>query len=595
MIKKITALPLLLLASTTVYPYELREYPNLTGNPIGGGGGYEKIYSSKDVDYIVSTKTELIDALDKSKYGDIIYIDDKSEIDLTGERYLKIKNGVSLVSSRGEGGSKGARIFSKETEKQALFLLYAGGAISGLRIEGPTQRANLPGCFSYEPFAISVVSGNGELNGFALISNNEIYNWPYAGVNVQNKSKASILNNYIHSNRRSEYNNTNCNSSSEVSGAHGLGYGIVVGDAYANIEGNLFRHNRHDIAGTGKGLSSYTARYNVSETGLMSHSFDMHGCQDTPNNVECIDGSDKSGERIIIENNVFLDPMRSVWIRGNPSKFASISNNYFSHEYEGENVIRYNDEQNKNNVKVNDNIYGVYPSHYWKHKEYDFNDFYIDLYADNIPVSVSYSYCGVYNENCWRAVGMTFDPISKRTKVFSRNLGDSAWFSKKSEITGIVVGDFTGNGRDEIAYFGMCNGEECWRVHQFKNSTFNHPMNFKSSFDISSKTKGFGVYSGDFDRDGIDDIIYLGECERKECLKIIKSTGKEFIHYKNINDLHLSSETVYNDVGIYDFNDDGILDVSYFGECRNEYGKMWLYHISSGNDYFATCSQEKIF
>ena len=78
-------------------------------NPIGGGPGYDSIVTQGD--HEVSTKAELITALDAAVSGETIYVDPSAEIDLTGEQ-LFIKGGVRLASNRGFGDSQGALLYS---------------------------------------------------------------------------------------------------------------------------------------------------------------------------------------------------------------------------------------------------------------------------------------------------------------------------------------------------------------------------------------------------------------------------------------------------------------------------------------------------
>ena len=66
---------------------------NPTGNPIGGGPGYSD--SVHAWDYFVSTKTQLLEALSSANNGDVIYVDDNAEIDLTGAM-LYVNYGVTL-------------------------------------------------------------------------------------------------------------------------------------------------------------------------------------------------------------------------------------------------------------------------------------------------------------------------------------------------------------------------------------------------------------------------------------------------------------------------------------------------------------------
>src|SRR5690606_38686049 len=101
------------------------------------------------------------------------------------------------------------------------------------------------------------------------IDNNEMWGWPNAAVNISGVFGVHVLHNHLHHNRR-QVSRSGCR-------AYGLGYGVVIGQTgYALIEGNLFDHNRHDIACDGRPGTGYEARYNLVLTGNVQHSFDVH-------------------------------------------------------------------------------------------------------------------------------------------------------------------------------------------------------------------------------------------------------------------------------------------------------------------------------
>ncbi|GAH07976.1 unnamed protein product, partial [marine sediment metagenome] len=81
-----------------VYAFIGAEF-NPTGNPIGGGPGYSDTITTYD--YYITNKAELLNALSSAGSGDIIYVADNAEIDLTGEQDLYIPAGVTLASGRG--------------------------------------------------------------------------------------------------------------------------------------------------------------------------------------------------------------------------------------------------------------------------------------------------------------------------------------------------------------------------------------------------------------------------------------------------------------------------------------------------------------
>src|SRR4030042_4434970 len=95
------ALPFVQVAPSTAAETSIAKYgagANNTGNPIGGGAGYTKIIDSQTADFYVSTRSELLSALSKATSGQIIYLADSAQIDLTGYKNIVIPSGITLAS-----------------------------------------------------------------------------------------------------------------------------------------------------------------------------------------------------------------------------------------------------------------------------------------------------------------------------------------------------------------------------------------------------------------------------------------------------------------------------------------------------------------
>jgi len=113
--------------------------PNPTGDPIGGGKGYRRLVNEGD--YEVKTLDELVSALGKAKAGQVVYIDDRAEIDLTGSQKIVIPAGVTVASGRGKGDSQGALLHSSYLATSPLFSVGGEGVrVTGLRLRGPDQQ-----------------------------------------------------------------------------------------------------------------------------------------------------------------------------------------------------------------------------------------------------------------------------------------------------------------------------------------------------------------------------------------------------------------------------------------------------------------------
>jgi WD40 repeat protein len=272
---------------------------NPTGDPIGGGAGYRDIKTSGD--FTVRTREELLGALQQAQAGQVVFVPDGVELDLTGVVNQPIPAGVTLAGTRGLNGSLGARLFTALRATSPL--LYSRGdnvRITGLRIEGPYAGPELIAEFSY---GLSIAHHNCE------VDNCEVYNWNCVGIGVGGGGEVFIHHNDIH----------HCQLS-------GYGYGVATGRANCFIIANKFDWCRHDIASSGSPGDCYEAAWNWTGPNATSHRFDMHGGRDRG------DGTQIAGDWMSIHHNTFADAeRRAVVIRGVPSQGADIHHNWFAH------------------------------------------------------------------------------------------------------------------------------------------------------------------------------------------------------------------------------------------------------------------------
>ncbi len=285
---------------------------NPTGDPIGGGEGYRSLIIASD--YQVTTRGELLAALDSAQSGQVIYVADTTRIDLSGLQNVVIPGGVTLASGRGREGSLGGLIYSTELETIPLFVTGGPGVrVTGLRLQGPDperrteqmRQLYAEGRYYSIPNSRGIQTTHPNLE----VDNCELSAWSHAAIYLATGSTGHIHHNFIHHNQR-----------------QGLGYGVVLNQSEGLIEANLFDWCRHHIAGTGRPGTSYEARYNLVLANANSHSFDMHGGADRD------DGTDIAGTKIWIHHNTFeATSVRAIVIRGRPEQMAEIYNNWFLH------------------------------------------------------------------------------------------------------------------------------------------------------------------------------------------------------------------------------------------------------------------------
>jgi hypothetical protein len=276
---------------------------NPTGNPIGGGDGYDDIYETGD--FIATSLEELSVALNEAQAGQVVFIPDAVEIDHTGVRLI-VPPGVTLAGTRGLNGSLGARIFTTAEGRSSLARVGDGSRITGLRFEGPhggTERTTIHAHFL----------GTGSWN--VRVDNCEIYNFNYTVISVGKKAwRVYIHHNYIHHNQKG-----------------GWGYGVAVnGGSDVYVIANRFNYNRHHIASGGTPGCGYEAAWNWIGPNATSSHFDMHGGSDSGA------GHDIAGDWMHIHHNTFLSLSYGthVGIRGTPSYGADIHNNWFARPLE---------------------------------------------------------------------------------------------------------------------------------------------------------------------------------------------------------------------------------------------------------------------
>ena len=271
---------------------------NPTGDPIGGGAGYRDIKTGGD--FTVRTAEELLGALKEATAGQVVFVPEGVEMDLTGHKGLTIPSGVTLAGTRGLNGSPGPRLFT--TLRATSPLLQAGGydvRVTGLRIEGPYAGPERIADFAQ---GLSMRYDGGE------VDNCEVYNWNCVGIGAGGAGTIRIHHNSIH----------HCQLS-------GYGYGVVTSQCHCYIIANKFDWCRHDIASSGSPGDSYEAAWNWVGENATGHRFDMHGGSDRG------DGTEIAGDWIHIHHNTFMDKQRrAVVIRGVPSQGADIHHNWFS-------------------------------------------------------------------------------------------------------------------------------------------------------------------------------------------------------------------------------------------------------------------------
>jgi hypothetical protein len=288
--------------------------PNPTGNPVGGGVGYNRIISETDtsVKFVVSTKDQLVTALNNAQPGEVVFVKGNANIDLTGTSAHVIRSGVILASDRGSGGSQGGRIFRYRTGNEGAYsqipMLVVGGdnvRITGLRLEGgdTVQDQNLG---DNVLCAVQAFERTG-----LEVDNCEFWGWSYSGIALENSVNSTAYA-YVHHNYMHHVH------------AAGYGYGVAVGGGTALIEANLFDYMRHAVTGSGLLGEGYEARYNIQLSNSTDTTFDVH-----PYPYPATPASIAGNLYKIHHNTVYVTNQEAVGIRAIPIQGVYIDHNIF--------------------------------------------------------------------------------------------------------------------------------------------------------------------------------------------------------------------------------------------------------------------------
>jgi len=251
--------------------------PAPADSEIGGGALYDDTLTSADANYTVSNTKDLDYALRDAGSGNVIWIEGNATVDLGDWTRREIPSGVTLASDRGQNGSRGGKIRIDDGHdglrvgNGGLGVLEAKSdvRITGVQFEGPsTEHFSPSDTWGQATVAVFVGSPNVE------IDNCEFWGFTNAGVRAG------------HVRRGIEAKNTHVHHCSFHDNAmKELGYGVICGITSSGsnkdypgclIGYNYFTRNRHSIAGNGGKNCNYTARYNLNDSTMYGHSFDMH-------------------------------------------------------------------------------------------------------------------------------------------------------------------------------------------------------------------------------------------------------------------------------------------------------------------------------
>ncbi len=335
---------------------------NPTGDPIGGGPGYRDILTSGD--YTVGTRQELLDALEQTQAGQVVYVKPGAEIDLTDLSRIAVPDGVTLAGNRGLDGGEGPLVFTGRlsgTGYRGLFHLGGKSRVTGLRFRGPdpdyADYTEETKAASYDAQARCILAG-----AESEVDNCEISNFYRDGIAV-NVANASIHHNYLH----------------DIAA-----YPVLIGNrlgSSAIVRANIIYWGWHATAGTGAATTSYEASYNICRPHrvppafgpTVSHCLDQHADRSIMRATDQVVGGDwlRWHHNTIELTGPFTtyDPSRTgsspnnalgMKIRGTPRELAQVHHNWIQTSHVPQALGPYGGrgEQAHGNLWIYDNAYG---------------------------------------------------------------------------------------------------------------------------------------------------------------------------------------------------------------------------------------------
>jgi len=138
-----------------------------------------------------------------------------------------------------------------------------------------------------------------------------------------------------------------------------------------------------------------------------------------------------------------------------------------------------------------------------------------------------------YRDQVWwdRCPGGTcfwLETTTESGKVVTRQNADGAWFGLETHRLGLATGDVDGDDRTDVVYRGRCDDSvPCWRVHDARGG-MRAGENWGDDARFSAASTSLVL--GDWNGDGFDDIAYRGICasDDRACWRVHLSSGDRF-------------------------------------------------------------------
>jgi hypothetical protein len=532
----------------------------------------------------VSTAQQLTEALASAEK--CIYVADYAGIDLSQvaesrgaspEHVLYIPEGVTLESGRSPTDLGGLLYLSHQPSQKTMLDLGQGARVTGLRLRGAYLDETVDHKYGTDGIEIEKVDD-------VVVDNNEIYDWPNAGVEVSHAPNSVGQAGRIHITENFIHDNVQC----------GAGYGVAVGGSgFGLIDRNVFNDNRHDVSDDGLPGTGYVARSNFvlsdGQTcgGHYEQHFDMHGT----GGGSAHDGG-TAGEYVEIRNNTIRGDQSygffghlnrpAFALRGRPVEEARFIDNAVAHKDEDAAVrvegADRDELESQRKLVVSGNMYNVNTS-----KELGVGDFNGDGQADVFQATGAvwvYSPSGsrewrFLNNSTLRLGRLAFGDFNGdgKTDVFTQSgarwlvsySGTGPWQALPAgsniDMKYYRFGDFDGDGKTDIF---RANGSHFY-ISSAGASGWEQLAQSKLTIDQ--------LRFGDFNGDGKMDVFSL-------------ANGQWSVSYGATSHWQRLNVELTSDLGklvFADFNGDGRTDIAreHNGEWEVSYGGVTPWQVLS--------------
>lgn len=160
-----------------------------------------------------------------------------------------------------------------------------------------------------------------------------------------------------------------------------------------------------------------------------------------------------------------------------------------------------------------------------------------------------------------------------------------------SDRYGVHVADFTGDGRDDLAYRGVCGNERrpCWRVHHSTGTGLSAADDYGNGVRVSDETFPFGFHAGDYNGDGRADLAFRGRCgdDGHPCWRVLTARPDAGFAVRDWGDGVYWDPARSRELGLLvgDYNGDGRDDIAYPGRCASTQPCLRV-HVSARDNTF---------